>query len=305
MANYKLLKRLERIIYYINNRPGISKAELLQRLLDQTDNDVSERTLERDFTILKTDYGLDIQYDRSKKGYRLTDDQERLGTFFKFAELASLAELYETGLKDYQRFKKWVIPDDSASFKGLNNIKKVLSAITKSQKIRFEKINYYQNTRKTYTVSPLRLKEYLNRWYVIAVPDDLDEIRTFGLDRIENMTILPQKGKSIKNEALQLKQFSDVIGLNYTETKEVQKVMLKADNRQIKYLRSLPLHHSQICIDGKNEQDWGTVTYELKPNYEFLSQILKLGAMVEILEPKTLREHIAKDIARMNKLYRN
>jgi predicted DNA-binding transcriptional regulator YafY len=303
MANYKLLKRLERIIYYINNRPGISKADLLQRLLDQTDNDVSERTLERDFTILKTDYGLDIYYDRSKKGYLLSDDPERLGTFFKFAELASLAELYEAGLKDYQTFQKWVILDDSAAFKGLHNIKKVLSGITKSQKLSFEKINYYENTRKTYTVSPLRLKEYLNRWYLIAVPDNLDEIRTFGLDRLENISLLPQKAKKIKNETEQLQQFLDVIGLNYTETKEVQKVVLKADNRQIKYLRSLPLHHSQLCIEGENEKEWGTVMYELKPNFEFETQILKLGFMVEVLKPVWFREKIAAHIQTMNKLY--
>tara|TARA_R110002051_G_scaffold218896_1_gene282745 strand:- start:5448 stop:6362 length:915 start_codon:yes stop_codon:yes gene_type:complete len=303
MANYRLLKRLERIIYYINTRPGISKADLLQRLLDQTDNDVSERTLERDFNILKTDYGLDINYNRSKKGYLLADDPERLGTFFKFAELASLAELYEAGLKDYQTFQKWVIPDDSAAFKGLHNIKKVLSGITKSQKLSFEKINYYENTRKTYTVSPLRLKEYLNRWYLIAVPDHLDEIRTFGLDRLENINLLPQKAKTIKNETEQLKQFSDVIGLNYTETKEIQKVVLKVDNRQIKYLRSLPLHHSQLSIEGENEKNWGTVTYELKPNFEFETQILKLGFMVEVLKPVWFREKIAAHIKTMNKLY--
>ena len=303
MANYKLLKRLERIIYYINTRPGISKADLLQRLLDQTDNDVSERTLERDFTILKTDYGLDIYYDRSKKGYLLADDPERLGTFFKFAELASLAELYEAGLKDYQTFQKWVIPDDSAAFKGLHNIKKVLSGITKSQKLSFEKINYYENTRKTYTVSPLRLKEYLNRWYLIAVPDNLDEIRTFGLDRIENISLLPQKAKTIKHETAQLQQFSDVIGLNYTETKQIQKVVLKVDNRQIKYLRSLPLHHSQLCIEGKNEKEWGTVTYDLKPNFDFETQILKLGFMVEVLKPVWFREKIAAHIKIMNELY--
>ena len=303
MANYKLLKRLERIIYYINTRPGISKADLLQRLLDQTDNDVSERTLERDFTILKTDYGLDIYYDRSKKGYLLADDPELLGTFFKFAELASLAELYEVGLKDYQNFQKWVIPDDSAAFKGLHNIKKVLSGITKSQKLSFEKINYYENTRKTYMVSPLRLKEYLNRWYLIAVPDNLDEIRTFGLDRLENISLLPQKAKTIKNETAQLQQFLDVIGLNYTETKEIQKVVLKVDNRQIKYMRSLPLHHSQLCIEGNNEKDWGTVTYELKPNFEFETQILKLGFMVEVLKPIWFREKIAVHIKTMNKLY--
>lgn len=303
MANYKLLKRLERIIYFIKTGPGITKVALLDKLLDTMDFEVSERTLERDFNTLKTDFGLDISYDRSLKGYRLEEDQERLGTFFKFAELSSLADLYEAGLKDYKTFQKWVIPDDSSEFKGLHNMKKALQGIMLSQKLSFTKVNFYQNTRNEYIVTPLRLKEYLNRWYLIAVPEDINEIRTFGLDRIENLEVLSDKAKSIKNESQQLKQFLDIIGLNYNETQDVQKVVLKADNKQIKYLRSLPLHHSQICVENNDENEWGTVTYELKPNYEFETQILKLGAMVQVLEPVWFREKVAGHIQTMHELY--
>jgi predicted DNA-binding transcriptional regulator YafY len=244
-----------------------------------------------------------LLFYRGQNRYRLEDDPERLGTFFKFAELSSLADLYEAGLKDYKTFQKWVIPDDSSAFKGLHNMKKILLGITLSQKLSFTKVNFYQNTKKEYMVTPLRLKEYLNRWYLIAVPESLDEIRTFGLDRIENLIVLPDKAKQIKNEGQQLQQFLDVIGLNYNETKEVQKVVLRADNKQIKYLRSLPLHHSQVCLEGKTENEWGRVTYELKPNYEFETQILKLGAMVVVVEPVWFREKVAGQINAMNKLY--
>ena len=304
MANYKLLKRLERIIYFIKNKPGIAKSDLIHKLIEQIDSDVSERTIERDFATLKTDFGLDIIYDRSAKGYTLQDDPERLGTFFKFAELSSLAELYEAGLKDYKTFQKWVIPDDSSAFKGLYNMKNVLKGITQKQKLTFIKVNYYQNTRKIYKVTPLRLKEYLNRWYLIAVPDDIDEIRTFGLDRIEQLEVLKEKGRKSINEEKQLKQFLDVIGLNYSETKEVQAITIRADNKQIKYLRSLPLHHSQICKDGLTENGWGTVHYELKPNFEFMTQILKLGAMVEVVEPIWFRDQVKEEINSMNRLYK-
>ncbi|ALM21992.1 hypothetical protein AAT17_12490 [Nonlabens sp. MIC269] len=303
MANYKLLKRLERIIYYINNKPGVTKAELMDKITEQIDSEVSERTIERDFTTLKTDFGLDIIYDRAMRGYRLEEDPERLGTFFKFAELSSLAELYETGLKDYKTFQKWVIPDDSSSFKGLFNMKNAFKGISSKRKLSFLKVNYYKETSKKYIVTPLRLKEYLNRWYLIAVPDGMTEIRTFGLDRIDQLEVLEDKGATIKNEEAQLKQFLDVIGLNYNETKEIQTVVLKADNRQIKYLRSLPLHHSQVCVDGLNENEWGTVTYQLKPNFEFMTQILKLGAMVEVVEPDWFRDKIAGEIQIMNGLY--
>jgi len=164
-------------------------------------------------------------------------------------------------------------------------------------------LNYYKESQTEYTVSPLRLKEYLNRWYLIAVPDGLDEIRTFGLDRLANLKVLNTKARKIKNEKQQLKQFMDVIGLNYSESEEVQKVVLKADTRQIKYLRSLPLHHSQLCADGATLEDWRTVSYELKPNFEFMTQILKLGARVKVIEPTALKERVEQEIGKMNELY--
>lgn len=303
MANYKLLKRLERIIYLVKNNTGISKVDLLDRLLNDYDQEVGERTLERDFNALKKDYGLEIIYNRALRGYKLEEDPDRISAFFKFAEFLSLAELYKTGVKDFKQFQKWVIPDDSSAFKGLEHIKKTLEGITNAQKLSFKKINYYEGTEKEYTVTPLRLKEYLNRWYLIAIPDGLTEIRTFGLDRIENLKMLNEKGVRVKDEKKQLNQFSDVIGLNYSQSAETQKVILKADNKQLKYLRSMPLHHSQICIDGKNDQEWGTVTYELKPNYEFQIQILKMGDMVKVIEPKTLRDKIAKQVATMHTFY--
>lgn len=303
MANYKLLKRLERIIYFIKTRPGIKKIDLIEKLSEHIDSDVSERTIERDFTTLKTDFGLDIIYDRGLRGYRLEDDPERLGTFFKFAELSSLAELYEAGLKDYKTFQKWVIPDDSASFKGLYNMKNVLKGITLKRKLSFIKVNYYLDTRKKYVVTALRLKEYLNRWYVIAVPDGMDEIRTFGLDRIENLEVLSDKARIIKKEKQQLQQFLDVIGLNYNETNKVCTVVVKAENNQIKYLRSLPLHHSQVCKENP-KGNWGKVTYELKPNFEFMTQILKLGSMVIVEKPDWFRDKVANEIYGMNQLYK-
>ncbi|MRX62587.1 helix-turn-helix transcriptional regulator [Maribacter luteus] len=302
MANYKLLKRLERSIYLIKNLPGISKGEILERLRNDYDQEISDRTLERDFEILKTDFGLEIQYDRSKRGYVLDDDPERIATFFKFAELSSLAEIYETGLKDYKTFQKWVIPDDSSGFYGLQNMKPILKGITLAQKIRFTKMNFFHDDSKEYIVSPFRLKEFLNRWYLIAVPDGMEEIRTFGLDRIRNVHILKKKGSKFKNIEIQLNQFREVVGLTYS-LEPLQKIVLKVTNEQIKYLRSLPLHHSQVCIDDHYKDGWGRVNYELKPNYEFMAEILKLGASAVILEPLALREKITEQITIMHKLY--
>jgi hypothetical protein len=58
MAKYKLLKRPKGIVYFIKTSLGITKVGLL----NTTGHEVSERTLELDSNILKTDFSLDISY---------------------------------------------------------------------------------------------------------------------------------------------------------------------------------------------------------------------------------------------------
>lgn len=52
MADYKILKRLHCITHLVNNYPGISKENVLQRLLNDYNLDVGIRTFERDKSIL-------------------------------------------------------------------------------------------------------------------------------------------------------------------------------------------------------------------------------------------------------------
>ncbi|MAM23221.1 helix-turn-helix transcriptional regulator [Croceibacter atlanticus] len=305
MANYKLLKRLNSIMHLMKSYPNISKQHLLERLYDDYGMEVAERTLERDFTNLKNEFGLDVIYNYDSKGYSV-EDTAQLTTFFKFAELSSLAELYAEGLKDYETFQKWIIPDDSERFKGIEHLKPILNAITQSLKLKFDKVNYYRKTEKQYTVTPIRIKEYLNRWYLVAVPDGQDEIRNFGIDRISNLVVTNKPARKSSNFEEQLKNYEDIVGLNYNESinKEPEDVIVKTTNKQLKYLRSLPLHKSQVCIDGQGGSNWGRATYHLKPNYEFMTQLLRMADQVEVVEPQWLRNRMKGFTERMYNLYK-
>lgn len=288
MANYKLLKRLSCIMHLVTNKQGISKTEIIERLFEDFDVDTTPRTLERDLKNLKDDFGIEINYNRSIRGYILGEDEGRISSFLKFAEFSSLAEIYEEGIKDYKSFYKYIIPDDSSDFTGLHNMTRIIKGITLSRKLTFTKENYYKDTRKKYTVTPLRLKEYLNRWYLIAVSEGENEIRNFGIDRISDLKLTNVPSDSSKDFEAQIELYDDIVGLNYNESDKVEKVILKTDNKQLKYLRSLPLHKSQVCVDGENDQ-WGEAIFHIKPNYEFETQVLKMADMVEVIEPQWLR----------------
>jgi len=302
MANYKLLKRLSCIMHLVTSKRGISKTEMIEKLFTDFDIDTTPRTLERDLKNLKDDFGIEINYRRTIRGYVLEEDELQISSFLKFAEFSSLAEIYEEGIKDYKSFNKNVIPDDSSGFVGLHNMARIIKGITLSRKLTFTKENYYKETKKPYMVTPLRLKEYLNRWYLIAVPEGENEIRNFGIDRISNLELTDSTSEQSKDFEAQIQLYEDIVGLNYNESEKVEKVILKADNKQLKYLRSLPLHKSQVCIDGLDGQ-WGKAIFNIKPNYEFETQVLKMAGMVAVEEPKWLREKMKRHIIEMMNKY--
>ena len=289
-------------MHLITSIKGISKSMIIERLLVDYDIDTTSRTLERDIKNLKEDFGIEINYSRSLGGYRLRENEDQVNNFLKFAEFASLAEMYEEGIKDYKSFNKYVIPDDSSDFTGLHYMGRILRGITLSRKLKFTKENYQKETTKEYIVTPLRLKEYLNRWYLIAVSDGEEEIRNFGIDRISGLQLMDENGVSKKVFEEQINLYDDIIGLNYNESKNIEKVVLAVENSQLKYLRSLPLHKSQVCVDGENGSS-GKAIFHIKPNYEFEIQILKMGDKAQVLEPEWLRNKIKDYLMRALKKY--
>ena len=120
------------------------------------------------------------------------------------------------------------------------------------RKLLFKHENFHNNTFKDYEITPLLLKEYLNRWYVIGVPEEMNEIRTFGVDRLSE----PQLGKltNLKKKVFQkqLDSFEHIVGLNFNQG-EPQDIRLLVDGIHTKYMRNLPLHPSQV-IHSKNDK---------------------------------------------------
>jgi len=118
----------------------------------------------------------------------------------------------------------------------------------------------------------------------------MSEIRTFGIDRISDISI---KGFSKLNKQKyknQLKRFDDIIGLHIKNTEPIE-IGLVVNDVHIKYLESLPLHSSQV-IQPKNNKGQHIVKYLLIPNYEFKTQILKMADQAKVLSPDSLKKEI-------------
>tara|TARA_R110001592_G_scaffold352314_1_gene650061 strand:+ start:100 stop:999 length:900 start_codon:yes stop_codon:yes gene_type:complete len=250
---------------------------------------ISLRTIQRDIQQIREEFGVEITYNRVKNGYYIDyESSVNIESFFKFLEIVDTAELLTENLRESKETLNYISFEDVGNHKGIQNLKPILQAIKSTQVISFLHYNFHTNKRKQYSIKPYLLKEYQSRWYVVGVIDELDEFRTFGIDRIENLEVTATQFKrdSQKNGH---ELFANIIGVVYS-INELQKVVLSFTPAQGKYIKTLPLHYSQkIIIDNEIEL---RIELFIQPNYELTQKILMNGEAVKVIEPKWLADEI-------------
>lgn len=289
MSKYTFLLSFNLIVKLIQHKPYPSKDHILD-YLKENDIPISERTLFRHLEKIKADFGLDIEYSKIHKGYFINHEESQFNnSLFNVLEHISLTNILTEDLNNNSKKLRLISFDDSRNFKGIEYLKPILLAIQRGQKISFMHYNFQKETHKKRTIIPFLLKEYSNRWYVVGATNPT-EMRVFGIDRISDLEI--GSISSIKREQFQehLKKFNHTIGVYYGDG-EPEKIVCNVDEILVKYLKSLPLHHSQLIystgVSGKYR-----VEYFLYPNLEFKYQILSFSTKLDIIEPLHLKEEI-------------
>ena len=96
--------------------------------------------------------------------------------------------------------------------------------------------------------------------------------------------------------------FKDYYGIIINdEDFDVEPVALRVNAWQSNYLRTLPLHHTQTEVERNDE--YSIFEYRLCPSFDFRQKLLSMGAAVEVLAPKALREEIDINACDMASLY--
>ena len=84
--------------------------------------------------------------------------------------------------------------------------------------------------------------------------------------------------------------------------KPVERVRIKVDGVMARYVQEHCWHESQ---QFEEQPDGGVIVrFEVVPTQELFIWILKLGRHAEVLEPESLRQDIATEIAEMSRRYK-
>ena len=178
--------------------------------------------------------------------------------------------------------------------KGLNLLPRIIDAAVNHQVLRIAYRNYKNcEEERMAVVHPWYIKQYNNRWFLMAYDAETDRITNFALDRIQELQV-EESVAFIPNKEIDFEHyFDDVFGVTIPPS-DVEKirVVLQFSKKQYPYIVSKPLHHSQEIVDDEN----CILAVEVRPTYEFTQLILSFGKDVKVLEPEPYRQEIIDNI---------
>lgn len=180
--------------------------------------------------------------------------------------------------------------------RGLNLLPGIIDATTNHQAVRITYRNY-KNSDEEYAVvvHPWYVKQYNNRWFLMAYNAEAGRISNYALDRIQNFHV--EEGVAyIPNTEVDFDHyFDDVFGVTIPPP-DVKKilVLLQFSKKQYPYIVSKPLHHSQKIVDEEN----CILSVEVRPTYEFTQMILSFGFDVKVLAPGPYKQEIMANLRR-------
>lgn len=191
--------------------------------------------------------------------------------------------------------------EQNQDLKGLDKLSDVLDVTSNHQVVEILYHNFKNGGRDIFfTVHPYYVKQFNNRWFLFGLDDKFRNIDTIALDRIVKMDVA-EDIQFIPNNDIDFDHyFDDVVGVTIPDIGvEKEHIVLQFTKGRFPYVSSKPIHQSQEIV---SEEDC-TVSIDVRPNNELVTQILSFGPDVEVLEPQSFREQIITKVKEYNKKY--
>ena len=171
-------------------------------------------------------------------------------------------------------------------------LSQVISALRENHPVRFTYRPYTRlNPTKDVIVEPYFLKIFKQRWYVTGRNVKDDKIKTYALDRMEDVKI--EDDTFVVDKSFDLESYvRDTFGIVFSQG-EPKEVVLRADTRQSKYLRALPLHPSQREV---MHDEYSLFYYKLRLTPDFVQELLSYGPNIQVVSPPELKAMVVTQL---------
>lgn len=193
-------------------------------------------------------------------------------------------------LSDSRDVSDRIILEDVPSARG--NLPVVIQAMKESCRINFSYKAYNRiNIKRDIVIEPYFVRIFKQLWYVIGYNVKDEAIKTYSLDRMSDLTIRQDKF-AVPEGFSAADYFKNCFGIMQSKG-EPKEIVLKSTANQAKYLRALPLHHSQR---EEVHDSYSLFHYKLLITYDFVQEILSLGSQVQVIAPLELKAAVVNEL---------
>lgn len=295
MSKIGYISRYMLIINKLKSTPYVTLAQMQEHIAGQVrhlqlqddtlDVGSSKRTLHRDFRDIRNLFGLEIAYSAKEKGYYLQEPEMGSQNYQRMLEAF---EVYHS-LHASQDMMPYIQLEKRRP-QGTEHLYGLLHAIKNRVKVSFRYQKFWEDAASERTVEPYALKEFRNRWYVLAKDPKDGNVKSFALDRLSKLQITAQSFSIPRQYSID-KQYRHCFGIiSPYDGKKPEKIILSLSPMQGKYIKSLPLHESQqVFIDSEEEV---RISLYLCITHDLVMELLSLGAEVSVLQPASLKEEL-------------
>ncbi len=272
--------------------------EIAEYLKNQSDGQdmnftISKRTFQRDINDIRELFNFDIKCQNNMYFIDKKEDNplnERIQDAFNTFNALNLTDSLTSHIQFEQRKPQ-----------GTENLYGLLHAIQKQELIKIKYQKFWEDNISDRELEPYALKEFKNRWYLMAKEKNNPIVKSFALDRIKDLTLLNKKFQKTVFFDIEA-HFKNSFGIISPNDLPLEEVILSFTPFQGKYIKTLPLHHTQeILIDNQKEL---RIKLQLYVTYDFKMELLSMGDEVKVLQPESLVREMKDTLQKALKRYK-
>lgn len=283
----ELFNRYIWLVDTIRRHGRITRSELNRlwgrsRFGDGTDRGLPRRTFYNYRQAIEELFGVSISYDPSTYEYSIERDGE-VGRSPSMTDWMLNAAATGGVVHDAQEAADRIFVEDVPSAR--IHLSTVISALKDFHPLTFTYTPYTRvNPTRGVVVEPYFLKIFRQRWYITGRNVRDDAVKTYALDRMSDVTFATDTFE-LPPDFDAREYVNDAFGIIFTQG-QTYDITLRVEPRRAKYLRTLPLHHSQqeTVADG-----YSLFHYRMRLTGDLVNELLSFGPAVTVLSPPQLR----------------
>lgn len=216
--------------------------------------------------------------------------------FSYFDEMSDMIARLENNLyKSTAQSGNCIQFEENSMLKGKQHIAPLYQAILNKRALLLEYQSFKALKPQQRIYFPYLLKEYRNRWFLIAKPKKGKQLATLALDRIIEFQELPNESFEVYEGIDFDRYYDDLLGVTKNETDRAHKVILHVNKYHAPYVLTKPIHHSQKLL--KQDESGIMIRIDVVLNFELERELLGFGECMKVLAPRLLVTKLKKRVA--------